>query len=371
MHDLIKVTEVDGTASPRVYTSQDTAKKCFPLSSRPQNLRHLLAINMRPAHIPLKTSDDDDDMDGSLTWEAVLQRREEDFNSYHPVILENLRTVVSKDSTDPSRIDFVRFEGLNHREAPCASTWHALDGLLPRHLELKCGWDEHCDLSPLDELETKWPLESLTLTDACATPLSASCLGNISSLTLYFCSGVTISPSYNAGRALRRLRIEGNNVIDMFIGMSKRGIVDSVEEVRISNTNGGEEEYESSEFFEVLPRHTSIRSFDLAVSLRPHDPCYHALPLHLPPNIEHLRFRGPPETAGDLSNWLKCAKDPGWLPHLKTFSFHLDVELSDDRICKIYQGYPPPRPLTTEDRGRVQELLDAALQHHTGLRLVD
>ncbi|THH13777.1 hypothetical protein EW146_g6475 [Bondarzewia mesenterica] len=352
MHDLIKVTEVKGTASPRVYTSQDTAERCFPLSARPQNLRHLLAIDMRPDIPPTTVSDaDSDETDGSATWKAVLHHPDDVVESYHPIILENLRNVVSKDSTDPPRIDFVRFEGLDGDEAPRVSTWHALDGLLPRHLELECGWDEYCDLSPLDGLETKWPLESITISSACGIELSSSCLGTISSLALYLCCGVTVSPAHNAGRALRR-------------------VVDSVEEVEILGTNGCEGSgYESSEFFEVLPRRTSIRSFDLAVSFDLDDPCYHALPLYLPPNIEHLRFRGPPETAGDLSNWLKCAKDPSWLPRLKTFSFHLNVELPND--TREWRNFPPPRPLTTEDQGRVQELLDAALQHHTGLRLVD
>jgi hypothetical protein len=38
----------------------------------------------------------------------------------------------------------VRFMPTNTREPPSDRTWEALDGLQPRHLELRCGKLEEC-----------------------------------------------------------------------------------------------------------------------------------------------------------------------------------------------------------------------------------
>ena len=247
----------------------------------------------------------------------------------HAIIREQLREIVSRDALETPRIDMVRLVGLDIYELPSRLTWNTLDGLRPRHLELICGYCERCKIGPLDSMKTQWPLESMSISSAAAVTLNSLVMNRISSLTFNFCCNMIIPPAFGAGGSLRRLIILENDALDMFVHMSKDGVLDSLEELKVASTNGcdGNSTY-PQEFLEAMSHCSTLHSLDLAMSV-PSEyqklSDFVRLPHHLPHNLEHFRFWGQPEMAENVDSWLECALDPNWLPSLKTWSFNLDV----------------------------------------------
>ena len=247
----------------------------------------------------------------------------------HEIIREQLHEIVSRDATETPQIDMVRFVGLDNYELPSRLTWEVLDGLRPRHLELGCGYCEECKIGALDSMKTQWPLESMSVSSAAAVTLNSLVMKRISSLTFDLCCNMMIPPAFGAGSSLRRLVILENDAIDMFVQMSKDGVLDSLEELKVASTNGcdGNSTY-PQEFLEAMSHCSTLHSLDLAMSV-PSEyqklSDFVRLPHHLPHNLEHFRFWGQPEMAENVDSWLECALDPNWLPSLKTWSFNLDV----------------------------------------------
>ncbi|ETW74789.1 hypothetical protein HETIRDRAFT_456325 [Heterobasidion irregulare TC 32-1] len=224
----------------------------------------------------------------------------------HAIICKQLREIISRDAIETPQIDTVRFVGLSNYELPSGLTWKALDGLRPRHLEL-----------------------DVAISSGTGVELDSLVMKRISSLTFNFCCNMIIPSAFGAGGSLRRLIILENDALDMFVHMSKDGVLDSLEELKITSTNGcdGNSTY-PQEFLEAMSHCSTLHSLDLAMSV-PSEyqklSDFVRLPHHLSHNLEHFRFWGQPEMAENVDSWLECALDPNWLPSLKTWSFNLDV----------------------------------------------
>jgi hypothetical protein len=255
------------------------------------------------------------------------------FEEALPGFLDHLRSIVDHDrnlpeNTGTPRIDAVCFEGLIHRAPPGERTWRALDGLRPRHLDFYCGWDEEYDIESLDQLATTWPLESIAIHGACGVNLTSKYLHFITSLKLDYCCGMTIT-SYPEPSALRHLTIIENDAVDMFVDMRRNvAIADGIQTLEIQSTMDNDFCKESAgDFVKTLEQCTTLLTLHLTLKESDTEEVNYLrhLPDYFPPNIEDLRFRGPPSLSDEMSTWLRCAADPTWLTSLKTISFHLDV----------------------------------------------
>jgi hypothetical protein len=279
-------------------------------------LEHQLIVDMAN---PFRTED-----------QPSSRRKRAQLAKAFPRFLDRLREIVRRDcnmseSAARPRIDSVRFRALHFEACPGELTFSALDGLRPRHVEFSCGWDEECDIGPLDKLSTTWPLESMVIDGGCGVELTSSCMYSIKSLTLDYCCDISIA-SYPQPSALRNLMIIQNNAIDMFIRMRRdTSVADYITMLQIKSTNGCDfcNEFSSPEFFETLNQCATLRSLDLTLNDEKYDKYIRDIPQHFPPNIEHLRFMAPPSVSDEMASWLRCAADPTWLTNLKTISFHL------------------------------------------------
>ncbi|KZT43325.1 hypothetical protein SISSUDRAFT_1029870 [Sistotremastrum suecicum HHB10207 ss-3] len=301
----------------------------------------------------------------------ALQSKDDEF------LTKIRRFVEEQDSQD---VDFVRIQGTHPGDLPNESTWKALDGLRPRHLELRAGWDETVDTAPLDSLDTPWPLESISIMGAAQNePVITKHFWSISSLTFYysFQTPIELPAGYipQVPSALRHFIAIGNDPCDMVAqwrNTSMSSITAGLETLRLESNNGCDfrkkDGYEN--FARFLETCTSVKSLELTLVETPilrlsDDPerDQHLrdqvrylidLPKYLPPNLERLKFRSIPESARHLDVWLRCAKDTHWLPHLKSISLRFDMAVRDPD-----QG--EERPLTPS-RSEATELLERIYQ---------
>ncbi|KZT43324.1 hypothetical protein SISSUDRAFT_1057734 [Sistotremastrum suecicum HHB10207 ss-3] len=261
--------------------------------------------------------------------------------------LERIKNFVKEQ--DSQDVDFVRIQGLHPQNTPNELTWKALNGLRPRHLELCCGWHEEYEIEPLDSLDPSWPLESISIVGAAQYELAITKhFWTIPTLTFYYSHQVRLELptdyTVEGPSALRHLTAIGNDACDMLARWRKSSIssiCDNLESLRLESNNDcdfqTDNEYE--DFVHALQGCTSVKSLELVMVEGPssdNDPELDQhlrdqyqylidLPKYLPPNLEHLKFKSIPESARHLDVWLRCAKDPHWLPHLKSISLRFDM----------------------------------------------
>ncbi|CAF0771432.1 unnamed protein product [Adineta steineri] len=245
--------------------------------------------------------------------------------------LNHLRTL----ATQP--IDMVQFLG----DTPSLAIWEALKDLKNvSHLEMLSGYDEYCNITPLDQVGSSWPLQSLVIGSAAGESINTAHLQTITSLKLDYCCGLSFDLcTRDSPSKLKQLTIIENDACDHFIKFQeKTSLLNHLIELKLQSTNGCDFSYEYDEkcFGKALIQCHSIKSLDLTMSDSSDDDSKEnyliELPVFFPPNVEVLRFRGPPTLANHLSVWQKRISDPKWLPNLKSIQFCLDVCHRDKEI---------------------------------------
>ena len=220
------------------------------------------------------------------------------------------------------------------RGTPTLEVWQALKNLRDiSHLEMTSGYDEYCNIGPLDQVGSSWPLKSIVIGSACGEDIKTHHINTIESLTLDYCCGLSFSLATRTGTSqLRRLDIVENDACDHFIKLREEScLINNLSELRIVSTNGCDfcHQYEEKSFGEALVQCHSLTSLDLTLNVSSTETgetnYLVELPVFFPPNVEILRFRGPPLLANHLSVWYQCVSDPKWLPNLKSMKFCLDV----------------------------------------------
>ncbi|KZT43326.1 hypothetical protein SISSUDRAFT_1040303 [Sistotremastrum suecicum HHB10207 ss-3] len=284
------------------------------------------------------------------------------------------RFVQDQDSHD---VDLIRIRGTHPRNLPNEATWKALDGLRPRHLELLAGLSEEADITPLDALETPWPLESLCIVDVCQD-LVTKHLWSVSRLTLYYmCRTSLILPEdyiIKGPSALRHFTCIGNDAYPMLTQWRNTDmscIIDNLESLRLESSPGMDfGRYTYPEFVQFLQNCTALKSLDLVLSQsltvspsedpekderwRNLDQYLIDLPKYLPPSLEHLKIRSIADSAQYIGVWLDYARNPDWMPRLKSVSLRYDLPVRDPD-----QGEKPP---LSPSRSEATELLESFYQ---------
>ncbi|CAA7264994.1 unnamed protein product [Cyclocybe aegerita] len=145
--------------------------------------------------------------------------------------------ITQEDTTkDPSeRIDTVCFS------APREEQWPAVDGLSPIHLEVQANVDESIDLSPLDKFKHLWTaLRTFRMGSVCSfEEWPALITAQAESIDLG-CSHAIHWTSSGGFQNLKRLEIEENNAIDMFLFAMKEipGLLGRLEVLHLQSTIG-------------------------------------------------------------------------------------------------------------------------------------
>ena len=233
-------------------------------------------------------------------------------------------------ATATQPIDILHFLG----GTPSSAIWEALQDLkYISHLEMSSGYDEYCNIEPLDRVGSAWPLKSIAIGSACGEDITTAHINTIDSLALDYCCGLSFPlATRNSSSKLKRLTIIENDACDHFLKLREEScLLSDLSELKIVSTNGCDfcHQYEEKDFGEALVQCHSLISLDLSLSVPSTEPpeanYLIGLPTFFPPNIEILQFRGPPTLGNNLSVWHKCASDLGWLPNLKSIKFCLDV----------------------------------------------
>ena len=252
-------------------------------------------------------------------------------DTYLPSFLDHLRSIATKP------IDMLQFCD----DTPSLEIWEALQGLKHvSHLEMISGYDERCNIEPLDQIGSSWPLQSMMIGSACGEDIKTAHVNTITSLTLEYCCGLSFSlATRDSAAKLKQLTIIENDACDHFIKFKEEtGLINNLSELKIQSTNGCDfaHQYEEAYFGKALVQCDTLKSLDLSLDdLSEDSPKEHyliELPSFFPPNVEVLRFRGPPTLANHLSVWYKCVSNPEWLPNLKSIYFCLDAHPRDRAI---------------------------------------
>lgn len=288
------------------------------------------------------------------------ERASVDVSPFHQRLKTLIRTWADEKSYDA--IDMVCLKGTGYY-LPNETTWKALDGLKPKHLEIVGGWDEECNMKPLDGLQQKWDLETLTLAGLAGTTRVPSAFCGLKTLTMDYCSGFEFNPPGQLN-TLRHLTITGNDNLDMFTALCKfnpavPGFLQTLDlqcGPRIGN-------YELKQFKQSLAQCTALLRLRLVLGGPGKINPYLGAVRILPSSVEHLTYRGIPAMSRDLPQWVKSATDPTWLPHLKTISFGFNVS--------------PARPSSLDAAEmmtistQVEEFLDTLASHRPNIQILD
>ena len=276
-------------------------------TSYPSHLRHAIIIDFK-----LNTTSDPD----------------KHFSSF----LKHLRNV----ATQP--IDMLQFLD----ETPSLTVWEALQDLKHiSHLEMISGYMETCNIEPLDQVGSSWPLQSIVINSACGEDIKTAHINTIASLTLEYCCGLSFSlANRDIPCKLQKLIIIENDACDHFMKLQEEtSLINNLIELKIQSTNGCDfaHQYEQEYFGKALIQCHSLKLLDLTLYDSSEDLSeeHHLikLPAFFPPNLTVLRFRGPPVLANHLSVWYQCVSDPAWLPQLNSMEFSLDAHAPDEEIA--------------------------------------
>jgi hypothetical protein len=181
----------------------------------------------------------------------------------------------------------------------------------------------------------------MVIGSACGENIKTTHIHTVTSLTLDYCCGLSFSlATRNSTSKLQKLTIIENDACDHFIKLQEETcLISNLIELKIKSTNDCDfiHQYEKECFGKALIQCHSLKFLDLTLHDTSEDlPKEHYLtdlPAFFPPNVEVLRFRGPPALANHLSVWHQCASDPKWLPHLKAIKFCLDVRHRKEEIA--------------------------------------
>ncbi|KAF8648485.1 hypothetical protein AX16_006195 [Volvariella volvacea WC 439] len=205
----IWVTSVAINANPRTYQTA-----VYPHTIPPSTL-HALIINLVPI-FPFPSAENSS---------SALAAR--------------LQNIVASDGQGYPRIDSVAFRGTDPDEWPSEQTWKALDGLVPKHLQIHCGFMEECDIWGLTKHSTPWPLESLLISGLCGDISMPDVCSNITSLTFSYCHAIGSKPRPKGGyKSLTEISVSKNEAIFQFTTIM-RHVFNSelIESIRIDCTD--------------------------------------------------------------------------------------------------------------------------------------
>ncbi|TFK60049.1 hypothetical protein BDN72DRAFT_850891 [Pluteus cervinus] len=268
--------------------------------------------------------------------------------------------LVKQDGTVYPPIDVVAVEVtfLHEQGSVCLG----LDGLKPRGLVVECGVLEEYTFGDLEKLKTRWPLEHLWIS-GCIDPIQPI-YESVTSLGLYYCAGVTFTPSWPF-KALRELMIAENDAASMFVGIALNSLKNpgALKVLRLSSgAYDWTKAYEPCDFVEALKACPAIETLEIKTETIfdgvGEDGREHVFVTSLPQSLQHLRFRGPPEMIEYLPDWIRLASDPHWLPNLQTITFRLDADIPTDEVPDL----PAPLPA-------VEEFLITLKQSHPSVNI--
>ncbi|CAA7265005.1 unnamed protein product [Cyclocybe aegerita] len=243
----------------------------------------------------------------------------------------HLRHVTQEDmmKSPSERIDTLCFS------APRDAQWPAVDGLSPTHLEVQANVDESIDLSPLDKFKNPWTaLRSLRMGGVCSfSEWPAVIAGQVESIDLTYSHAIHWTSSGGFPN-LKRLKMEENNAIDMFLFAMKEipGLLARLEVLHLQSTNGCDLQYD------FTPRNLQMKLRrchvlkDLCIALAQEDSDL-GLARYLPRSLERLEFHCTMSRAmsEDLDEWVAHANNPKWLPSLKHFVLKYDANIIGGR----------------------------------------
>ncbi|UJR18125.1 hypothetical protein I4U23_005025 [Adineta vaga] len=102
------------------------------------------------------------------------------------------------------------------------------------------GYDETCNIIPLDQIGSSWPLQSLIIGSACGESINTAHLYTITSLKLDYCCSLTFNlASRDKPSKLEQLTIIENDACDHFIQFQEEtSLMNNLIELKIQSTNG-------------------------------------------------------------------------------------------------------------------------------------
>lgn len=320
----------------------------------PDSLTHMLVINVADTDAlqPLPESDGDGE------WPSADESQSERYQAF----LQHLRGLTYTDGKLYEPIDMIRIDCTSY-DMPGKNLWTALDGLQPKHLHIECGFDEECDLEPLDMLQRKWGLETLFLAGLTDNTELPSIFCGLKALTMTLCFNVDFNPPGQL-HALRHLTIIGNDNLDMFTALCRSNpAVPGLLQTLDLQCDHQMHNHDIDQFKVTLARCTALLSLRLILGGPGDITRFLGIAPLLPSSLEHLTFRCMPTMSGNLRQWLKSAVDPIWVPHLKTISFGLDV--SPDTPS------PPDAAQMMKISTQVGKFLDILSSHRPNLQILD
>jgi len=319
------------------------------------------------------------------------------------LLIYRIRKIASEDAAkEPEdRIDCIEI-----KPEPWPEHLRALDGLKPKHLRVEAGIQESVDVFELDKINTKFELESLSISSVAfdlyrPVPIPTSITNpssepsptvptirkpqyehrfpefftHVKSLTLHYCCGIRFD-GINLPAHLRQLKIIGNNAMDMFISAVDNlpNVGEHLENVFIyTNPNLDMSlAFWLPDFRERLGRCKGLKELTLIIAddyeartanykapvepggVNLSDPFDVGLSGSLPNNIERLEFHcsNSEPMVADLDLWIEAAKDPEWLPRLKYIHISTyDVETDNLRL----RMGKPMTPVDTERDKKISE----------------
>jgi hypothetical protein len=324
------------------------------------------------------------------------------------LLIHRIRKLVSEDAArqPEDRIDCVEIG-----PDPWPEHLRALDGLSPKHLRVDAGIMEEIDVIELDNLSTKFKLESLCISSVVNDWLNTNpssetpegptpgeqrfihrfpeFLTHVKSLTLNWCHNIFFEGT-NLPTHLRQLKIIGNNAMDMFIFAVDHipNASEQLENVFIYT----DPQYDMSQAFwlndfrERLGRCKGLKELTLIVADHyearatrygdlvarypgepegedASDPFDVALSRSLPNSIERLEFHcsNSEPMLADLDLWIEAAKDPAWLPCLKS----IHIRTYDPEMDKLQAG---EKQTPTVNAGRDKKISESIQRVYAALK---
>jgi hypothetical protein len=168
---------------------------------------------------------------GIAPMTAVVKNTSYPSHLRHALIIDfKLNTTLDPDKHFPSFLKHLR------NDTPLMAIWEALQGLKHiSHLEMISGYEETCNIGPLDQVGSSWPLQSIVIRSACGEDINT-----ITSLIFEYCCGLSFSLAirYTSSKLQKRTIIE-NDACDHFMKFQEEtSLINNLIELKIQSTNG-------------------------------------------------------------------------------------------------------------------------------------
>ncbi|KDR81045.1 hypothetical protein GALMADRAFT_1358150 [Galerina marginata CBS 339.88] len=281
---------------------------------------------------------------------------------------ESARRVVVRDMQGnlDERIDTVRID-VDSFPDPAPEMWQALDGLSPKHLDLRCGFDEDIQFLELNDLRHQWKrLESLSLNSFSTSHITSSdqvprVFSRISCLELVYCGNFNFIPPGGATK-LSHLRIFQNDACEMFIRIidGNPDVAKTLKNLDIESKNSCdyEMEFDPADFRIRIQQCINLRV--LRLSLGSKDGMDLDLAGFIPPSVEQLDMEVTRSFTflRDMDDWMRRASDVAWLPNFKSFRISLDSgsAVTDLRQPDAFPGAWPEEDSETREEHPIQTI---------------